>query len=132
MKDALAAEKQRGKELNQAFLDNERKIAQLEEDLKTAQGDLGGMFGVVKGEAGDFAGKLVSSNISAQYPNRDKFIADLGARKQLPKIEELEQFWQEQLFEMAQSGKVVKFEGSVTGIDGSVKTRLFIVLVLIT
>ncbi|PIW61210.1 MotA/TolQ/ExbB proton channel family protein [Shewanella sp. CG12_big_fil_rev_8_21_14_0_65_47_15] len=121
-KDALAAEKQRGKDLNQAFLDNERKIAQLEEDLKTAQGDLGEMFGVVKGEAGDFAGKLASSNISAQYPNRDKFVADLGARKQLPKIEELEQFWQEQLFEMAQSGKVVKFEGSVTGIDGSVKT----------
>lgn len=121
-KDSLAAEKQRGKDLNQAFLDNERKIAQLEEDLKTAQGDLGEMFGVVKGEAGDFAGKLASSNISAQYPNRDKFIADLGARKQLPKIEELEQFWQEQLFEMAQSGKVVKFEGSVTGIDGSVKT----------
>ncbi|MGL5048304.1 MAG: MotA/TolQ/ExbB proton channel family protein [Shewanella sp.] len=121
-KNALAAEKQRGKDLNQAFLDNERKIAQLEEDLKTAQGDLGEMFGVVKGEAGDFAGKLASSNISAQFPNRDKFIADLGARKQLPKIEELEQFWQEQLFEMAQSGKVVKFEGSVTGIDGSVKT----------
>jgi len=121
-KNALAAEKQRGKDLNQAFLDNERKIAQLEEDLKTAQGDLGEMVGVVKGEAGDFAGKLASSNISAQYPNRDKFIADLGARKQLPKIEELEQFWQEQLFEMAQSGKVVKFEGSVTGIDGSVKT----------
>ena len=121
-KDALAAEKQRGKDLNQAFLDNERKIAQLEEDLKTAQGDLGEMFGVVKGEAGDFAGKLASSNISAKYPNRDKFVADLGARKQLPKIEELEQFWQEQLFEMAQSGKVVKFEGSVTGIDGSVKT----------
>ncbi|GIU06992.1 MotA/TolQ/ExbB proton channel family protein [Shewanella morhuae] len=121
-KDALAAEKQRGKDLNQAFLDNERKIAQLEEDLKTAQGDLGEMFGVVKGEAGDFAGKLASSNTSAQFPNRDKFIADLGSRKQLPKIEELEQFWQEQLFEMAQSGKVVKFEGSVTGIDGSVKT----------
>ncbi|MCH1931611.1 MotA/TolQ/ExbB proton channel family protein [Shewanella sp. A25] len=120
-KDALAAEKQRGKDLNQAFLDNERKIAQLEEDLKTAQGDLGEMFGVVKGEAGDFAGKLASSNVSAQYPNRDKFVADLGARKQLPKIEELEQFWQEQLFEMAQSGKVVKFEGSVTGIDGNVK-----------
>lgn len=121
-KDALAAEKQRGKDLNQAFLDNERKIAQLEEDLKTAQGDLGEMFGVVKGEAGDFAGKLASSNVTAQYPNRDKFIADLGARKQLPKIEELEQFWQEQLFEMVQSGKVVKFEGSVTGIDGNVKT----------
>ncbi|NMH64416.1 MotA/TolQ/ExbB proton channel family protein [Shewanella salipaludis] len=119
-KNALAAEKQRGKDLNQAFLDNERKIAQLEEDLKTAQGDLGEMFGVVKGEAGDFAGKLYASNISAQYPGRDKFIADLGARKQLPKINELERFWQEQLFEMAESGKVVKFEGSVTDIDGNV------------
>jgi biopolymer transport protein ExbB len=119
-KNALAAEKQRGKDLNQAFLDNERKIAQLEEDLKTAQGDLGEMFGVVKGEAGDFSGKLLGSNISAQYPNRHKFIAELGTRKQLPKIEELEQFWQEQLFEMAETGKVVKFEGSVTDIDGNV------------
>ncbi|QIR14137.1 MotA/TolQ/ExbB proton channel family protein [Shewanella aestuarii] len=119
-KDALAAERQRGKDLNQAFLDNERKIAQLEEDLKTAQGDLGEMFGVVKGEAGDFAGKLAASNISAQYPGRDVFIADLGARKSLPKIEELEQFWEAQLFEMVESGKVVKFDGAVTAIDGNV------------
>ncbi|MFT5235790.1 MAG: biopolymer transport protein ExbB [Shewanella sp.] len=119
-KNALAAERQRGKDLNQAFLDNERKIGQLEEDLKTAQGDLGEMFGVVKGDAGDFAGKLAGSNISAQYPGRDVFIADLGARKQLPKIDELERFWEEQLFEMAESGKVVKFEGAVTDIDGSV------------
>jgi len=119
-KDALAAEKQRGKDLNQAFLDNERKIAQLEEDLKTAQGDLGEMFGVVKGEAGDFAGKLAASNISAQFPGRDAFIAELGARKSLPKIEELEQFWEAQLFEMVQSGKVVKFDGAVTAIDGNV------------
>jgi len=119
-KNALSAERQRGKDLNQAFLDNERKIAQLEEDLKTAQGDLGEMFGVVKGDAGDFAGKLAGSNISAQYPGRDVFIADLGARKQLPKIDELERFWEEQLFEMAESGKVVKFEGAVTGIDGNV------------
>ncbi|MDR8523262.1 MotA/TolQ/ExbB proton channel family protein [Shewanella fidelis] len=120
-KNALAAERQRGKDLNQAFLDNERKIAQLEEDLKVAEGDLGEMFGVVKGDAGDFAGKLVGSNVSAQYPGRDVFIADLGARKQLPKINELERFWEEQLFEMAESGKVVKFEGTVTGIDGNVK-----------
>ncbi|NRB25488.1 MotA/TolQ/ExbB proton channel family protein [Shewanella sp.] len=120
-KNALAAERQRGKDLNQAFLDNERKIGELEENLKTAQGDLGEMFGVVKGDAGDFSGKLVASNISAQYPGRDVFIAELGARKQLPKIDELERFWEEQLFEMAQSGKVVTFEGTVTDIDGSIR-----------
>lgn len=119
-KNALAAERQRGKDLNQAFLDNERKLAQLEEDLKTAQGDLGEMFGVVKGEAGDFAGKIAASNISAQFPGRDTFIAELGARKQLPKIEELEKFWEAQLFEMVESAKVVKFQGDVTDIDGNV------------
>ncbi|MBW8182266.1 MULTISPECIES: MotA/TolQ/ExbB proton channel family protein [Shewanella] len=119
-KAALAAEEQRGKDLTQAFADNERKIAQLEEDRKIAQGDLGEMFGVVKGEAGDFAGKLASSNVTAQYPGRDKFIAELGARKELPKIEELEKFWEDQLFEMAESGKVVTFDGSVTGLDGGV------------
>ncbi|MEI6860517.1 MAG: MotA/TolQ/ExbB proton channel family protein [Shewanella sp.] len=120
-KNALAAERQRGKDLNQAFLDNERNIGQLEEDLKTAQGDLGEMFGVVKGDAGDFAGKLAGSNITAQYPGREAFIAELGARKQLPKIAELERFWEEQLFDMVESGKVVNFEGSVTAIDGSVR-----------
>ncbi|MCE9678273.1 MotA/TolQ/ExbB proton channel family protein [Shewanella sp. AS1] len=119
-KAALAAEEQRGKDLTQAFADNERKIAQLEEDRKIAQGDLGEMFGVVKGEAGDFAGQLVSSNISAQYPGRSAFIAELGARKELPKIEELEKFWEAQLFEMAESGKVVKFEGDITALDGTV------------
>ncbi|KFZ38044.1 flagellar motor protein MotA [Shewanella mangrovi] len=121
-KDALAAETKRGKDLNQAFLDNEHKIAQLEADLKTAQGDLGEMFGVVKGEAGDFAGKLINSNVSAQFPGRDKFISELGARKQLPKIDELEKFWEEELFEITQGGKVVKFNASVTDIDGNVET----------
>ena len=119
-KSALATERQRGKDLNQAFLDNERHIAELEEDLKTAQGDLGEMFGVVKGEAGDFAAKLSASNVSAQYPDRDAFIAELGARKQLPKIDELEKFWEAQLFEMVQSGKVVTFDADITGIDGNV------------
>ncbi|WP_025821710.1 MotA/TolQ/ExbB proton channel family protein [Shewanella marina] len=119
-KASLAAEVQRGKDLNQAFLDNERKIAELETALKDATADIGEMFGVVKGEAGDFAGKLVGSNISAQYPDRDAFIADLGARKQLPKIDELEKFWETQLFEMVQSGKVVTFDANVTDIDGNV------------
>ncbi|RYV02246.1 flagellar motor protein MotA [Shewanella sp. OPT22] len=120
-KRALANEKQRGKDLNQRFLDNERKTAQLEADLISAQGDLGEMFGVVKGEAGDFAGKLGSSNITAQYPGREKFIAELGARKQLPKINELEKFWEAQLFEMVQQGKIVSFNADVTSIDGNVK-----------
>ncbi|WP_153915499.1 MotA/TolQ/ExbB proton channel family protein [Shewanella sp. TC10] len=120
-KAALAAETQRGKDLAQAFTDNERKIAQLEEDRKIASGDLGEMFGVVKGEAGDFAGKLVGSNITAQFPGRDAFIAELGARKELPKINELEQFWEAQLFEMVESGKVVNFDAEVTGLDGNVQ-----------
>lgn len=119
-KDALAAERQRGEDLRQAFSNNEVAIGELEEKLKVAQGDLGEMFGVVKGEAGDFAGKLASSNVSAQYPGRDAFIADLGARKQLPQIEELQRFWEEQLFEMVEGGKVVSFNTQVTGIDGNV------------
>ena len=45
-------------------MDNERKIAQLEEDLKTAQGDLVRCLVLVKGEAGDFAGKLAKAQTS--------------------------------------------------------------------
>ncbi|GLP96927.1 MotA/TolQ/ExbB proton channel family protein [Paraferrimonas sedimenticola] len=118
----LKAEQDRGDRLNQTYLDNERRLAELEEDRKNAQGDLGEMFGVVKGAAGNLAGRLAASNISAQYPDRHQFIAELGARKELPRIDELEQFWMAYLKEMTESGKVVKFQGDVTGIDGNTTT----------
>ncbi|GLS83875.1 MotA/TolQ/ExbB proton channel family protein [Paraferrimonas haliotis] len=118
----LKAEQDRGDRLNQTYLDNERRLAELEEDRKNAQGDLGEMFGVVKGAAGNLASRLASSNISAQYPDRHQFIAELGARKELPRIDELEQFWMAYLKEMTESGKVVKFQGEVTGINGETVT----------
>ena len=59
------AEKARGKRLLVEHAENERRMAELEEDLLSAQGDLKEAFGVVRGVAGDAAGIIAGSVISS-------------------------------------------------------------------
>lgn len=114
----LIQEKRRLDKLKRTFAHNELTLAQLTKNREVAQGDLGEMFGVVKGEARNFSEQLAHSIISAQYPDRIQLINALGMGKQLPTIDELTKFWQLQLFELAQSGKVVSFPKDVISIDG--------------
>ncbi|WP_298439332.1 MotA/TolQ/ExbB proton channel family protein [uncultured Ferrimonas sp.] len=120
-KSSLAAEKQRGKDLQKSFTDNDQSIDRLSRDLATATGDLGEMFGVVRQVSGDMSGQLASSLVSAQYPGRDDVMMKLGMAKELPTIKELEELWYSLQTEMTQSGKVVKFTADVTNSSGSVE-----------
>lgn len=105
------------------FEKNEKDLSSLEEKLTIASGTLGEMFGVVKQIAGDFKGQFQNSNISAQYPNRDKFMANLAEKKKLPGISELNQLWFEIQREMTESGKIVKFQAPVVTPDGAKNTK---------
>ncbi|WP_028117346.1 MotA/TolQ/ExbB proton channel family protein [Ferrimonas senticii] len=116
----LAAEKQRGKDLQDAFTNNDQEIDRLSADLATATADYGEMFGVVRQVAGDMSGQLAGSLVSAQYPGRDQFMMQLGMSKDLPTIEKLEELWYGLQTEMTQSGKVVKFTTDVTSSSGEV------------
>lgn len=118
----LAALEKRTAQLQNVFEKNEKQLAGLEEKLTIASGTLGEMFGVVKQVAGDFKGQFQNSIISAQFPGRDKFMANLAERKKLPAIKELNQLWFEIQREMTESGKVLKFKAPVVTPDG-VKTE---------
>ncbi|MBW3164162.1 MotA/TolQ/ExbB proton channel family protein [Ferrimonas balearica] len=122
-KAALAAEKQRGEDLANRFTNNDQEIDRLSRDLATATGDLGEMFGVVRQVSGDMSGQLNASLISAQYPGRDDFMAELAAAKELPTIKELEELWIALQTEMTQSGKVVKFNAEVIDPNGNVSEQ---------
>jgi biopolymer transport protein ExbB len=98
---------------------NEQKLAEMDDTLKLKSANLGEMFGVVRQVSLDTSSRLVGSIVSAQYPNREVFLDELGARKELPTIKELQQLWISLQTEMTQSGKVVTFTGDVILGDGT-------------
>ena len=62
---------------------------------------------------------MYNSLISAQYPKRDEFFAELGKAKSLPSIDELERLWFEIQREMTESGRVARFQTKIVDADGT-------------
>lgn len=111
----------RSKQLSASFDANEIKLAELEARLTQRSGNLGELFGVVRTVAGDGSTIMFNSLLSAQYPGRDVFFADLGKSKELPSIEKLERLWFEIQREMTESGQVVRFPVQIIDADGKPK-----------
>jgi biopolymer transport protein ExbB len=124
---ALLAEAQRKRDaaearshqLSAAFDQNETRLAELEELMTQRLGTLGELFGVVRQVAGDGSAQMYNSLISAQFPKRDEFFAELGKSKALPSIEQLERLWFEIQREMTESGRVARFEATIVDGDGA-------------
>jgi biopolymer transport protein ExbB len=56
--------------------------------------------------------------VSAQYPGRSEFFANLAEAKELPTVGELRKMWFEMVREIVESGQVVEFESDVINADG--------------
>jgi biopolymer transport protein ExbB len=120
---AQAAAEARSQELEVAFEANETRITELGDTLRNRLGTLGELFGVVRQVAGDTRGFVESSIVSAQLPGRDRTLGALAQSKELPSVEDLEQLWFTLQEEMTESGKVVRFQGTVVGVEGDERTR---------
>ncbi len=114
----LRAEEQRSDRLQNQFDENELQLVELETTLDERMGNLGELFGVVRQVAGDMRGNLAESMVSAQYPGRSEFFADLAEARELPTVGELRQMWYEMVREITESGKVVKFDSALINADG--------------
>jgi biopolymer transport protein ExbB len=108
----------RSKQLSAEFDANEQRLAELDALLTQRLGSLGELFGVVRQVAGDTTAIMYSSLLSAEYPKRDEFFAELGKAKALPSIEELERLWFEIQREMTESGHVARFRGKIVDSNG--------------
>jgi biopolymer transport protein ExbB len=114
----LASERQRGAALQSAFDGNEKKLTELQAQLETKAGNLGEMFGVVRQVANDFSSVVHNSIISAEFPDREDFVAKLSQAKSLPSMPDLERFWFELQREMTESGHIARFKAKVVMPDG--------------
>ncbi len=109
-------------QLETQYEENERTLAGLQEQLDKRLGSLRELFGVLQQVAGDARGVFSSSIVSAQLPNRgewlDALAKKMGTSTELATIEEIERLWFELQREMTETGKVVRFPGTVVETDG--------------
>lgn len=109
----------RGDRLTKNFQDNEITLSEKSAELKAAVGTLGEMFGVTRQASAEAYGRIASSVVSAQFPNRGELLARMASESsKLPTIHELEELWIAMQTEMTESGKIARFSTEVVSIDG--------------
>ena len=116
----LRAEEARSNRLTDAFDQNERSLAERSTTLSERMGNLGELFGVVRQVAGDMRSTINDSMVSAQFPGRAQFYADLAERREteLPSVDELRRMWAGMVREIAESGNIVEFPADIVDADG--------------
>ena len=115
---SLADENTRSERLKTQFDDNEIELADLTETLLVRIGNMGELFGVVRQVAGDTKGIIDSSLVSAQIEGRSALADELAQASGLPSMGDLTNLYVLLLEEMAESGKVVRFNTDVITAEG--------------
>jgi biopolymer transport protein ExbB len=116
---AREAAEAKSKAASELFDANEKKLAEREDLMNQRLGSLGELFGVVRQVSGDTSTVMYNSLISAQFPKRDEFFAELAKSRSLPSTGELERLWFELQREMTESGRVVSFRTRLVESDGT-------------
>jgi len=112
-------EEQRSDDLKSEYDRLERELAELTTVLQERMGNLGELFGIVRQSSGDIQAALNDSMVSAQRPGRGEFLSELAQRKALPNVQELRVVWERMVTEIAESGKVVRFNTTVERANGA-------------
>ena len=116
------SEERRSDRLETRFEENEIRLLDLQEQLDRRLGSLRELFGVLQQVAGDTRGVFEGSLISAEFPDRGEWLGNLAAKmgtaSQLATIEEMETLWFELQREMTESGRISRFDGTITRLSG--------------
>ena len=115
----LKEEEDRSESLKATYESYDIEIKKQKEILDEKMGTLGELDGIVKQIAGELDSIIDTSLISAQKPDRDKILNILSTRKELPSYEDLEELWLLTMDEMVESGKVVRFPGTIVTASGN-------------
>ncbi|MFK8014389.1 MAG: MotA/TolQ/ExbB proton channel family protein [Gammaproteobacteria bacterium] len=124
---AKKAAEDRSATLESTFEANEDKITEAQVELDAALGDLKELFGAIGNESAAVAADMGSSMINYQFPDRVEFLTDLtrrmGTTSVLPSMDDIDKFWFEMMRELAETGRVVKFNAPVVVPAGGEEQR---------
>jgi len=115
----LTREEQRSDRLTGQFNANEQLLTEMSDNLRIQVGNFGELFGVVRQVAGDTAGVVRTSLVSAQYPDRGEVAARLAQIKGLPSIDDLDELRILLFEEMVESAKITRFPATIVTADGN-------------
>jgi biopolymer transport protein ExbB len=108
--------------LENLFEANQGRIIAARQQLDERLGALKELFGVLQTVSGDTQGRFAASLTNLQYPEREEFLVELGSKMasatELAQIEDIEQLWFLLQQEIAETGKVVRFNQQVTTAGG--------------
>ncbi|MEL7486839.1 MAG: MotA/TolQ/ExbB proton channel family protein [Pseudomonadota bacterium] len=113
---AAAAESDRLEALQAA---NNETIEALDAELAEKNGQFQELFGAARSAASDLEAQISRSQISAQLPGRGADLLEIAQTETLPSEEQLILLWTTMIEQIAEQGKVVKFNADVRGADGS-------------
>ncbi len=118
--------------LEQLFEENQAQIVAARAALDERLGALKELFGVLQTVSGDAQGRFSNSLTNIHFPNRNEFLLELGTKmagaNTLASIEDIERLWFELQREIVESGKVVRFNATITLADGE-ETQMDVVRV---
>ncbi len=108
--------------LEQLFEDRQAEIVAARAALDERLGAMKELFGVLQTVAGDAQGRFATSLTNVQFPDREAFLVELGSKmagaNSLASIEDIEQLWFELQRQITETGKIVRFEDTVTLANG--------------
>ncbi|ANO51427.1 MotA/TolQ/ExbB proton channel family protein [Woeseia oceani] len=115
-------QEQESQRLESQFAANQQQIATARAALDERLGALKELFGVLQTVTGDAQGRFKTSLTNIQYPDRGEFLVELGSKmagaSSLASIEDIERLWFELQREVAESGKIVRFNQQFATADG--------------
>ncbi len=126
-RNRVVQEEQLNVQLEAQFDENRLILAERRELLRVARADLNELLGTIQGVAGDVRAIFQNSLISAQYEGReeflDSFIERVASDTEQVRIDEIERFWYFMQQEMTESGRVVRYNDTVSLPSGEQSER---------
>jgi biopolymer transport protein ExbB len=124
---AITQEEAENARLEGVFDANRQLLTERRAQLREVRANLNELLGTIQGVAGDFRGVFENSLVSAQYPGReeflDTFIARVASDTEQVRVDEIERFWFYMQQELVESGRVVRYQGTVGLPSGEQETR---------
>ncbi|MDP2283983.1 MAG: MotA/TolQ/ExbB proton channel family protein [Pseudohongiella sp.] len=124
---AISREEAENARLEGVFDANRQLLSERRAQLREVRANLNELLGTIQGVAGDFRGVFENSLISAQYPGRseflDNFITRVASDTEQVRVDEIERFWFYMQQELVESGRVVRYQGTVGLPSGEQETR---------